>query len=212
MITFNKSLHLLFFRILSVAIFNVLSLNSVMALHTISTRGCSEGPLCVFVHGLDSYSGTWRDSIESLPFPCIAYDQRGCGRSEDLCDETFSQDALIDDLHQVIQQMDTSLEKEKPMVLIGHSLGARVVWGYAAKYPSDRLKAIVAEDMDIEPRKESIIPIRPFTGKYFQRKAKSKKEITERLLDYNYSLETIESWFAQGRVEETWSNANPDFR
>mmetsp|Transcript_31895 Transcript_31895/g.52618 ORF Transcript_31895/g.52618 Transcript_31895/m.52618 type:complete len:335 (-) Transcript_31895:13-1017(-) len=206
---------------------------SPQGIHTIRSPG--QGPLCVLVHGLDSHSGTWSSSVmradgesaassSSLSSPCLAIDQRGCGLSEDLNDDTFSQDALVDDLYEIISKEPTA--GQQPCILVGHSLGGRIALAYAAKYP-ETLAAVVVEDMDIEPRPSSSspVPIPDFNSvdgdrQLFQRRAASKNEMTTILSEqYNYSPDRIEGWWQEGRlvIEEkddnsVWSNVNPDFR
>lgn len=202
-----------------------LLLTMSQALHIIRSAAAAaagkEGPLCVLVHGLDSYSGTWKHTMDTLSVPCVAIDQRGCGSSPDLNDDTFTQDALVEDLHNVIQHelarraSSSTMINHQPVILVGHSLGGRVALGYAAKYP---LAALVIEDMDIVPRPESPVSIPKVTSSYFQRQASSKEEMVAALVEsYNYPKDRIEDWFTSGRISvkpdgTVWSNMNPDFR
>lgn len=151
--------------------------------------------------------------MDTLSVRSVAIDQRGCGSSPDLNDDTFTQDALVEDLHKVIQ-LEVESSPNQPVVLVGHSLGGRIALGYAAKYP---LAAVVVEDMDIIPRPESPVSI-PKVTSYFQRQASSKEEMVAALGEsYNYPTDHIEGWFASGRISvkpdgTVWSNMNPDFR
>jgi pimeloyl-ACP methyl ester carboxylesterase len=160
------------------------------------------------------------DDESSLTSPCLAVDQRGCGLSDDLSDETFSQDALVDDLYELIRNEP----QEEGIILVGHSLGGRIALGYAAKYP-ETLAAVVVEDMDIQPRPSSTspVPIPDFEKvgdgrKLFQRRAASKEEMTAILTQrYNYGADRVDEWWQQGRLvvqddQSVRSNVNPDFR
>jgi pimeloyl-ACP methyl ester carboxylesterase len=185
------------------------TMTTTAALSTVRSSGQAGRPLCVLVHGLGSYSGTWKSTMDALSSPCLAVDQRGCGTSPDLSDDSFSQDALVEDLYNLIKY------ERQPVVLCGHSLGGRIALGYAAKYP-ETLAAVVIEDMDIQPRPTP--PAAPQFGTLFQRRATTREELTASLQSHGYSSLRIEEWWQQGRVMEendgatVWSHVNPDFR
>jgi len=192
-----------------------MDLSSAITLHTIRPSNLeprAPGPLCVFVHGLDSYSGTWKSTMEKLSVPCLAVDQRGCGKSEMGPEDEFSQNALVNDLHKCIKA-----NTDEPIILVGHSLGGRIVLGYAARYP-ENLAAVIIEDMDIKPRPTSSSPV-PITTEdrpLFDRRAASKRELTESLEEAGYKLDRIDQWWDEGRLtkedDHFWSHVNPDFR
>jgi len=85
----------------------------------------------VFVHDWCMNSASWEYVMHDVAdngFRCIAYDQRGCGRSDqpfrgyDYC-------TLADDLAALIERLD--LDK---VILVGHSLGCGVITQYLADY------------------------------------------------------------------------------
>ena len=91
-----------------------------MQLHSIvssssssSTMATIEGLTTVLIHGLDSSSQTWtkKNILNSLPTRCcIAMDQRGCGRSELGDPADFSQEALVQDIHELIWEVSSVIE------------------------------------------------------------------------------------------------------
>ncbi len=95
----------------------------------------------IFVHGWCINCDSWEYVMNELTdngFRCIAYDQRGCGRSDqpwrgyDYC-------TLADDLAAVIDRLD--LDK---VILVGHSLGCGVIMQYLADYGESRvIKAVL---------------------------------------------------------------------
>lgn len=89
------------------------------------------GAAVVLVHGWCMNSDSWEYVMHEITdngFRCIAYDQRGCGRSDqpwrgyDYC-------TLADDLAALIEKLD--LDK---VVLVGHSMGCGVITQYLADY------------------------------------------------------------------------------
>ena len=190
-------------------------------------------PLTILVHGLDSSSKTWIDTMHNLNTPCLAVDQRGSGYTPLGDPSRFSQDALIEDLHDII--VKTKRGDDEKVVLVGHSLGGRIVIGYAATYP-EHIAALVIEDMDIAPRTpdaNGLVQLEPYSG-VFERQRESKQAVIEALKEVGYPPEFIEKGLATGRIEPSpfvskkdssttttttssspipyWSHINPDFR
>ena len=104
---------------------------SAMHLHTTQTTG--SGIRVLLIHGLDSSSRTWSLFGRAMRNPTTAMDQRTCGLSENGDVRDFDQDALVDDIHELVCGADASTTKK--VVLLGHSLGGRIALGYAAKHP-----------------------------------------------------------------------------
>lgn len=112
-------------------------------------------PTAVLVHGLDSSKETWSAVVAELQaagYPAIALDLRGHGESPlgDVAD--FSPRALASDVLAAIRAHD--LER---VVLVGHSMGGRVVMRAAAmdaesERPLLTGGAVIVEDMDVSPR------------------------------------------------------------
>lgn len=199
---------------------------AMTSLHTISSfantgAGRADAPLTILVHGLDSSSRTWKGTMENLKSPCVAIDQRGSGFTPLGDPEEFSQQALVEDLHQTI--LSCLSGNMKKVVLVGHSLGGRIVLGYAASCP-ERVAALVIEDMDISERNpdaNAFVKLKPYSG-VFDRERKSKEEIIQALIDVGYPQSFIDKGLATGRIEPNpmanppgstwWSHVNPDFR
>lgn len=160
---------------------------------------------------------------------CIAVDQRGCGYSPFGRLEDFSQETLVADLHETIQEHCTTSTNEQKIVLLGHSLGGRIAMGYAATHP-ERLAACLIEDMDIAPRvpeANGFVVLGDYEG-LFDRLASSEQEMLTKFLDVGYPQAFLDKALDQGRIEEAkddnpllenapspgscWSHVNPDFR
>ena len=84
----------------------------------------SSGPTTLFIHGLDSSSHTWRDVQTSLSTPSIAIDCRGCGESELGAPDSFSPDALVEDVKSLVKSHP--LLQNNRFVLVGHSMGGEL--------------------------------------------------------------------------------------
>lgn len=199
-----------------------------MKLHSVltsSTKAKVESLTTVLIHGLDSSSQTWtKNTLTALPTRCIAMDQRGCGRSE-LGDPTeFSQEALVQDIHElVLQQLaetNNNIHHEsdhKKLLLLGHSLGGRIALAYAATHP-EHVAALVIEDMDIQARPVETAPFPVvITDASFDRHSKTLETATTKLKRAGYPNSRIDRWVEEGRIEPQedgsyWSHINPLFR
>jgi len=85
----------------------------------------------VFVHGWCINCDSWEYIMHEMAekgFRCIAYDQRGCGRSDQPW-RGYDYMTLADDLAALIERLD--LDK---VVLVGHSMGCGVITQYLAEY------------------------------------------------------------------------------
>jgi pimeloyl-ACP methyl ester carboxylesterase len=98
------------------------------------SRGASDAPPIIFVHGWPELSISWRHQLPcfaALGFRAIAPDMRGYGRStvhprhEDYAIEQSATD--------MIELLD-SLGHEKA-IWVGHDWGSPVVWGIASHHP-----------------------------------------------------------------------------
>ena len=86
----------------------------------------------ILLHGLAGHAGEWLGTMRHL-FPryrTVAIDQRGHGRSTRIPDD-LSRDAFADDVAAVID----AAAFERPVVLIGQSMGAHTAFLAAARYP-----------------------------------------------------------------------------
>lgn len=103
-------------------------------------EAANAGPPLLCLHGV---SRCWQDWLTALPtlaqrWHCHALDHRGHGRSSRAPGAYFVRDYL----HDVCRLLESFTE---PVVLIGHSLGALVALGAAARAPKN-VRAVVLED------------------------------------------------------------------
>jgi pimeloyl-ACP methyl ester carboxylesterase len=95
-------------------------------------------PALVFLHYWGGSRRTWSQVIAPLSkrFRCIAVDLRGWGKSDHNADD-YSLFAQTDDVEGVIDAL-----KVKDFVLVGHSMGGKIVQILAGRRP-DGLRAVV---------------------------------------------------------------------
>jgi len=201
-----------------------------MKIHTLRSDSAgnnsqaSNRPLTtIMIHGLDSSSKTWPKIMDKLSTPCVALDQRGCGESELGDPAEFSQEILVDDIHNVVVQEKLVVEEPRSsssskLIVLRHSLGGRVALAYAATYP-ENVAALIMEDMDIIPRPVAEAPFQVLadTDDIFDRRADSVEAATAKLKQAGYPESRIDRWVAEGRIEQLddgswWSHVNPMFR
>jgi len=70
-------------------------------------------------------------------FRCIAYDQRGCGRSDQAWDG-YDLDTLATDLSELLKQLNLT-----DVTLVGHSMGCGVITRYLAKFGTSGVEKAV---------------------------------------------------------------------
>ena len=103
------------------------------------------------------YALNWRRVAKAFEnrYEVLAYDSRGHGRSAhaDLKKnpDAFSPEALAEDLHKILADLGWS-----NVNLVGHSMGGRVAYTFAAKYP-ELVNSLVIEDIgpDMSPTSAS---------------------------------------------------------
>lgn len=107
--------------------------------------GPETGRRWVFLHGLMGFLNNWRKIIAGLEGTerCLAYDQRGHGRS--FKPETgYRSEDYADDLRDILDHLGWDR-----IVLVGHSMGARNGLNFCARYP-ERVERFVLEDIGPE--------------------------------------------------------------
>lgn len=99
----------------------------------LARRGSGQ-PTVVFEAGAGETSATWHPLIERLPqhIPVCAYDHFGLGQS-DSCSGPRRLPSMVDDLFHLLHTLCVT----PPYILVGHSLGALIVYHYAQYYPDD---------------------------------------------------------------------------
>lgn len=107
--------------------------------------GPENGSKWVFLHGLMGYANNWRTIIRAFESNarCLAYDQRGHGKSI----KPQSGYAPEDYAHDLLLILD-DLQWDK-ITLVGHSMGGRNAIHFAFKYP-ERVNKLVIEDIGPE--------------------------------------------------------------
>jgi len=108
-----------------------------LAGHSLSVAVAGEGPPLVLLHGSATHAYVWRNLIPYLArgHRCLAPDLPGMGGSPPASFETpesYSFDQQLWSIGELIR----FLEPTRPVVLIGHELGALIAAEYARNHPS----------------------------------------------------------------------------
>jgi non-heme chloroperoxidase len=102
-------------------------------------RDWGSGDPVVFVHGWGLSSEMWEYQMPALVdhgLRCVAYDRRGCGRSDQPGDG-YDFDTLADDLGAVLDHLDL-----RDVTLVSHSMGSGEVARYLTRHGSDRIARV----------------------------------------------------------------------
>ena len=124
--------------------------------------------------------------------------------------EEFSCRALAADIEQSIKDHGVT----DKFVLVGHSMGGRVVMRYAAEYP-EQLAALIVEDMDLRVRHYSVPDSELATRlASFNRHFETWDDLSTSLVSFGYDEQRVGDWKKYGRVYPTadggwWSGINP---
>ena len=119
----------------------------------------ARAPKLVLLHGVMGYALNWRRVAKAFEdhFQVLAYDSRGHGRSPHadltVTPNAYTPEFLAEDLRNILD--DLGWEK---IFLIGHSMGGRVAYTFAAEYP-ERVRALVIEDIgpNMSPLNSSLV-------------------------------------------------------
>ena len=101
------------------------------------------GQSLIFIHGFGGYQQVWTRQLEyfsSKGYHVVAYDQRNHGASQ------F--DPNLASIHRLSKDLKELLELTtiKKPVLIGHSMGASVIYDFLTQYPAFDLAGVIAVD------------------------------------------------------------------
>jgi len=102
-------------------------------------RDWGSGDPVVFVHGWGLHSDMWEYQLPELVdqgLRCVAYDRRGCGRSDQPGDG-YDFDTLADDLAAVIDHLDL-----RDITLVSHSMGSGEVARYLTRHGAGRVARV----------------------------------------------------------------------
>jgi haloalkane dehalogenase len=108
-----------------------------LAGHDLSVAVAGEGPPIVLLHGSATHSYAWRNLIPYLArgHRCLAPDLPGMGASLPARFETSASFPLEEQVWS-IGELIRFLEPSRPVVLVGHELGALIAAEYARNHPS----------------------------------------------------------------------------
>lgn len=111
--------------------------------------GSRDKPTLVLLHGLESFSGTFRPVTARLAkdYHVIAVDFRGNGKTP-AWGNNYSNSVLADDVYRLLKHL-----KIAEAHVLGHSLGGRVAVQFAASHP-EMVKSLVIEDIDLFQRRK----------------------------------------------------------
>lgn len=105
-------------------------------------RGC-----VVIVHGLGEHAGRYgrlAHRLNEAGFAVFAHDQRGHGESEGSRGRLSRFDDLVDDLSDVTGRVQRRCGAERPVFLLGHSMGGLVALRYLQRRPSGVAGAVIS--------------------------------------------------------------------
>ncbi len=162
--------------------------------YTRTGSGEGDKPAVVLAHGLTDNGLCWAQLAADLEadYDLIFYDAYGHGQSSRIDPEKRFD--LVEDLHDLIQALDL----HKPAV-VGHSMGAAVAAGFAAKYPGS-LSCLALEDppwsdlqMTAEQGKQTL---QQWKKQNLKAKEKTVKELVKakRKESPNWEEAILEAW------------------
>ena len=118
------------------------------------------GPLVLFVHGFPEFWYSWRHQLSALAdagYHAVAIDQRGFGRSSrPRRSSDYRITELVNDLVAVVHGLG-----ETSAVVVGHDIGAPVVWSAAWTRP-DVFRGVVGVSAPFGGRGQFCFPGSPF--------------------------------------------------
>jgi pimeloyl-ACP methyl ester carboxylesterase len=106
-------------------------------IHVHDSQG--DGRPVVLIHGWPLSHESWSEQIPALEAAghrVVAYDRRGFGQSAP--GDAYDYDALTDDLHGVLTELDLT-----DVTLVGFSMGGGEVARYVSRHGEDRLHSVV---------------------------------------------------------------------
>lgn len=115
-----------------------------------------EGVPMVFLHGFSNEAHIWDDLVPALApyYRCLALDLRGHGRSDWDPERRYDHASMARDVEAVTAHLGIDR-----LILVGHSLGARVALRFAGFRP-DRIGGIVIVDAGPELDLRGVVRIR----------------------------------------------------
>jgi 2-(acetamidomethylene)succinate hydrolase len=107
----------------------------------LSTLERGSGPLLVLLHGITANARVWDPVAEALAgrYRVVAVDQRGHGLSETPAGG-YGADEFAHDVQALVEDLD-----DGPVVVMGHSMGARNALVAASRYPGTVVACVAIE-------------------------------------------------------------------
>ncbi len=182
--------------------------------------GNEANPKLVFLHGLMGFGSNWRSFARHFEgrYQCLLYDQRGHGRSF-RPPRGYQLADYVEDLQKILQELGW-----KEVILVGHSMGARVAAGFAAQFPETVQKLVLVDmgpvsditSMTAIEEKIKMVPV-PFAsrdearaffdGPFLQKyKNETLKQFFYANLDSNEKGEMTWRFFLPGILETLWQS------
>jgi esterase len=182
--------------------------------------GEKANPKLVFLHGLMGFGSNWKPAARHFEskYQCLLFDQRGHGRSFQPA-KGYRIDDYVSDLEQILQELSW-----RDVILIGHSMGARVAAGFAEQHP-ELVRKLVLVDMGPVSNIASMVSIEEmikmvpvplssreearafFDGPFFEKyKNQTVKQFFYANLDQNESGEMVWRFFLPGILETLWQS------
>lgn len=187
-----------------------------------SIKGLEDRPKLVFLHGLMGSWTNWRRIITAFEgsFQVLAYDQRGHGKSFRPQTGYTPQD-YAQDLRVILDELGWD-----KISLVGHSMGGRNAFVFAAQYP-ERVERLVVEDISPQGSEENVREIEQILQKvltpfYDKRQAKEQilgafenqvlaqylyaniAEVSPGVFDWRFSKEAIIASVRAGHEKSLW--------
>jgi len=112
-------------------------------------RKLGSGPPLIIVHGLYGSSDNWVSIAKKLSthFEVFAIDQRNHGQSGHSKEHNYQ--LMVEDLSEFL--IDNNIERP---ILLGHSMGGKVVINFAIQYP-ENISSLIVADIAPKPYSES---------------------------------------------------------
>lgn len=188
----------------------------------ICIRDAGDGPAVVLLHGTTANLGVWDAVVEILgtDVRTIAVDQRGHGRS-DKPSSGYGMNEYTHDLAELVEALDCG-----PVVVVGHSLGARNAVVLGARRP-DLVAGVVAVDYTpfVEPEVLDDLQARVAGGdRHFATRTELMEYLRDRYTlitddavrrraDYGYVADErgLRPLAAPGAMEQTVDGLRTDF-
>jgi non-heme chloroperoxidase len=187
------------------------------------------GQPLILIHGWPLSGKSWEMQIPvllNLGYRVITYDRRGFGKSSPTADG-YDYDSLAKDLHELISQLEL-----KNVILFGFSMGGGEVVRYLTNYGSENVDKVALissiiplvkqkednpdgvpqEKLDtiMESLKTDRVTFLESFHKDFYSYGLLSQSVSQRQLDYDWSIASCASPIATIKCAESW--ANTDFR